>query len=47
MCLTIEMSANTKNNVPDVPGGIRKNALFRSGNQKGEGKSGENCQRFL
>eukprot|EP00944_MAST-04C_sp_MAST-4C-sp1_P003293 g3293.t1 len=43
----IEMSANTKNNVPDVPGGIRKNALFRSGNQKGEGKSGENCQRFL
>ena len=38
----IEVSANTENNVPD---GIRKHALFRPGNQRGEGKSGENCQR--
>ena len=41
----IEISANTKNNMSDVPGGIRKHALFRPGNQRGEGKGGENCQR--
>ena len=41
----IEISAITKNNMPDVPDGIRKHALFRPGNQRGEGKSGENCQR--
>ena len=41
----IEVSADTENNVPDVPDDIRKDALFRLGNQRGEENSGENCQR--
>ena len=40
-----EVSPNAANNVSGVPDGIRKHALFRPGNQRGEEKSGDNCQR--